>query len=156
MRGIAHQPGRQEPHRLNIRSFSLVLLCGPAVYAVQLLIFLLRFGRIDAETVLQGLVFVPAGWLMALPVAFAAFVAVGVFGARPALIAGRHGDGRACWAARGYCLWRPAHAGGGHGGLCPHPAGRPGLNRSSVLRFPGIAPAGDQRQQRNRQKIGAV
>ncbi|WP_419909528.1 hypothetical protein [Hoeflea sp.] len=54
----------------SIRSFSLVLLAGPAVYAVQMLVFLLRFGWIDAGTVLQGLIFVPAGWLMALPVAF--------------------------------------------------------------------------------------
>ncbi|MDA4847452.1 hypothetical protein [Hoeflea poritis] len=53
-----------------IQSFSLVLLAGPVVYAIQMLIFLFRFGRIDAETVLQGLIFVPTGWLMALPVAF--------------------------------------------------------------------------------------
>ena len=53
-----------------IQSFSLVLLAGPLVYAVQLLIVLFRFGQIDAETVLQGLIFVPTGWLMALPVVF--------------------------------------------------------------------------------------
>ncbi|WP_136659788.1 hypothetical protein [Nitratireductor sp. XY-223] len=55
---------------MKIRAFALVLLSGPTVYVVQLLIFVLRFGRIDADTVLQGLIFVPAGWLMALPVAF--------------------------------------------------------------------------------------
>ncbi|MEX3006934.1 hypothetical protein [Hoeflea sp. TYP-13] len=50
--------------------YSLALWAGFAVYAAQLLIFVFRFGALDLAPALQGLIFIPVGWLMFIPVVF--------------------------------------------------------------------------------------